>query len=153
EAEWFGALDAVRMVRFLRHRVSDRKLKLFLVAAARCIWDLIPEGEMRRAVELAEQDADGLADQTEVKASRSTLYGYFLSGASPDQREWVFGPPEKRRVFAHCFSAGYTAEGLKTLDTMNYWCDTQELTGQEQIGLIREIMGNPFRPVSFSPEW
>jgi hypothetical protein len=34
ETEWLASTDAVPMLEFLRHRVSDRQLRLFAVRAA-----------------------------------------------------------------------------------------------------------------------
>lgn len=59
EAEWNACTDSTPMPQFLRDKASDRKLRLFLVALCRLVWDKIPDDERRVAVETAERYADG----------------------------------------------------------------------------------------------
>ncbi len=59
EAEWLDCDDPHDMLQFLRGRASERKLRLFAVACCRRVWDQIPPGVARRAVEEAERAADG----------------------------------------------------------------------------------------------
>jgi hypothetical protein len=96
KAEWLACTDSTPMIAFQKGKISDRKLRLFIVACARCLWNLIPEGELRASVELGERQADGLASEEEVKQIHSVLYGYFLSSASEDQRSWVYGAVKKK---------------------------------------------------------
>src|SRR5262245_41563639 len=46
--------------------LSQRKLRLFCVAACRRIWHLLPNGRCRQAVECAERFADGLVQEEEL---------------------------------------------------------------------------------------
>jgi hypothetical protein len=67
EAQWLAATDPTPMLAFVRGGVSPRKLRLFLVASARCFWDHFPDGVMREAVEVVERYADGLASAQQMK--------------------------------------------------------------------------------------
>src|SRR5271165_6536347 len=58
ELEWLSATDAVWLVNHLRIAASDRKLRLLGCAFCRDVWARLPELG-RRAVEIAEQFADG----------------------------------------------------------------------------------------------
>src|SRR5688572_22334262 len=58
EAEWLMSGDRAAAVAFLRDRVSDRKLRLYLCAGCRAIWQSLPCKESREAVEVAERFAD-----------------------------------------------------------------------------------------------
>src|SRR5947209_2902345 len=49
--------------------VSERKLRLFSVACCRRIWALLPDGRCRRAVEVAQQYADGTATRAQLVAA------------------------------------------------------------------------------------
>jgi hypothetical protein len=49
---------------FLVREASDRKLRLFAAGCCRNVWHLLPE-RLRRAVEAAEQQADGLLSEQE----------------------------------------------------------------------------------------
>jgi hypothetical protein len=57
--EWLACDAPDRMLIYLSAAASDRKLRLFACASCRRIWDLLPEGPSRRAVEASERFADG----------------------------------------------------------------------------------------------
>jgi hypothetical protein len=65
DSEWQACDDSHDMLQFLRGRASERKLRLFAVACCRRVWDDIPPGVARRAVEEAERAADGLVRSDE----------------------------------------------------------------------------------------
>jgi hypothetical protein len=79
EAEWLACDDSHDMLQSLRGRAGDRKLRLFAVACCRRVWDQIPPGVARRAVEEAERAADGLAHSDEP----AELRGHILSELGP----------------------------------------------------------------------
>src|SRR5437763_1443369 len=65
EQEWLKYAQPEQMLKFLRGKVSERKLRLFAVACCRGIWHLITDKTCRRAVEVAERYSDGLASEEE----------------------------------------------------------------------------------------
>ena len=153
EAEWLACDDPMPMVRLLWHKVSNRQRRLFVVACAHCIWDRIPTGDMREAVATAERYADSSATPEEFYEAGTAMYGYTFRTATLEKREWGFGAPDKRSVHRHCLLATFGDRGLANLETLNAWNDSRILTGRFQPFLLREILGNPFRPVPFSPSW
>jgi hypothetical protein len=66
EATWQACADPRPMLAFLRGTVSDRKLQLFFVACCRRVWHLLIDPRSRRAVEVTELLADGLATKEEL---------------------------------------------------------------------------------------
>ncbi|MBM3981597.1 MAG: hypothetical protein FJ304_15230 [Planctomycetes bacterium] len=74
EEEWLAPADARDLLAFVADRdapvgavvpavfMSERQLRLFLVACCRARWDLITRPECRFAIEVAERFADGNAD-------------------------------------------------------------------------------------------
>src|SRR3954468_24842529 len=77
EAEWLGCTDPRPMLEFLRGKVSDRKLRLFVCACSRRLWHLLRDGRSRSAVEESERHADGgsgadALSLAEVQARRAT---------------------------------------------------------------------------------
>lgn len=143
EADWLGCTDPELMLDYLRGRTSDRKLRLFACACCRRIghlWD----GRARNTVEVAELFADGVADQKKLDAARQTIGGTSLGtravtgGAARNTTEaeaWLAARNTARNaawVAAHHSSAS------------GIW----ERERQLQAGLLRDIIGNPFRPAA-----
>jgi hypothetical protein len=67
EAEWLACTDPVPMLEFLRDRANDRKLRLFLCACCRHIWDLLWDKRTRKAISISERYADGQATEAELE--------------------------------------------------------------------------------------
>ncbi len=69
QAEWENASDPERMLRFLRDTgmLGERKARLFAVACCRRIGHLFTHGDMARSVAVAEQFADGMAADGELR--------------------------------------------------------------------------------------
>jgi hypothetical protein len=132
EAEWLACPDRHQLMNFLKDKVTDRKWWLFSIACWRRSWALAEE-QVRRAMEVEELYADGLATETEMQlynsvidASRSawhsTRYCQYLV-AKQAGVHWLSPPTEPQRL----------AEA------------------QAQAHLFRDIVGNPFHPVTLSP--
>jgi hypothetical protein len=71
EAKWLACTDPTVMLKFLRGKASGRKLLLFLTSCCRRFWHLLTDERSRHAVEVAEQEADGLASEEEKEAARN----------------------------------------------------------------------------------
>jgi hypothetical protein len=75
EAAWLACDNPELMLRFLNDRASSRKLRLFAVACCRHAWDRFLNDELsRKAVEVAERYADGMATDEEAIAVADPLY-------------------------------------------------------------------------------
>jgi hypothetical protein len=73
EAKWMNSTQPLKMLEALRGsgHATDRKLKLFTVAACRRIWPLLTDQRSRQAVKVAERFADGEADADELAAAET----------------------------------------------------------------------------------
>ncbi len=65
EERWLNGTDPHAMLDYLRGRVVERKLRLFACACVRQHWELLADVRSRRAVEVGELYADGLASEVE----------------------------------------------------------------------------------------
>src|SRR5206468_3299030 len=79
EAEWLACSNPTEMMRSLR-RPSTRKLRLVGCAACRRVWHLLTDSPGRKAVEVAETHADGLASDAERLVACNAFRGRVRRG-------------------------------------------------------------------------
>jgi len=187
EAEWLVCNDPEKMLNLLRqedHHLrllsagrrspysacngisipSKRKLQLFYATCCRRVWHLLKDERSRRAVCVAELDADGLASKSDcVSAS---------AGAIAVVDEMYGGDPEVASLAPHAAECpglfdpyGFSSPPGDVSD----WAAmaiTEALTGKRsnlaaeyqgeqaaQAALLRCIIGNPFHAVTVDPSW
>jgi hypothetical protein len=157
EAEWRTARDPYLMLEFLRGKASDRKLRLFVVTCCRRVWDGLRDVRSRTAVEVAERFADRKASEDELLAAHDAAYL-----AVDDCLEYsAFS--EDQAVAAYLAAAAHVDEawerhdqfpGDAALHSLQYAIDgLLEDCEPKQAALIREVIGNPLRPVALDPRW
>jgi hypothetical protein len=71
EAEWLACAYPEPMLRFLRGKISDRKVRLFAAACCRHVWPSLTDQRSWQAVLTAEQYADGLATADALDGARA----------------------------------------------------------------------------------
>jgi hypothetical protein len=74
EADWLTCNDPNPMLHFLNGRASHRKLRLFAAGCCRRIWTRL-DVRGRKAVEVAEQFADGRIRPGELEAVHASVWG------------------------------------------------------------------------------
>ncbi|QEL19087.1 hypothetical protein [Limnoglobus roseus] len=173
EAEWLAANDPTPMRNFLQGRMIDRKIELVEVAQSRNCWNLLVDQRSRDLVDAAERAADGLANLQELKriadAARIALSELqqkadtHLSEAHGKARQFV----KEAFKLAAAAEVAQIGAGLvfkvcmlgfdgPELDETPAAKLTQEARNDILQGtgfIYRDIFGNPFRPVTFSPSW
>ncbi len=77
ESDWWAGQGPQRMLSFLwcNGKLSERKARLFAVAACRRAWHLLPNDRGRKAIEVAERYADAEATRKELAAAQSAIRG------------------------------------------------------------------------------
>lgn len=158
EAEWQSATDPTPMLEFLRGRASERKLRLLMVACARLLWGRVPPGEMREAVEAAERAADGVPWEDELTGYCDRLYRMPVDAGRKTGQNWFKDQSsEELGVYFTVLKTTGAGCGILTiiprLATSTGGPFILPLIGSLLPHLIRDIFGNPFRPVTFSPDW
>jgi hypothetical protein len=159
ESEWLTCSDPFSMLTFLEGKVGDRKLRLFMSACCRRIWHLLEDERARNAVEVAERFADGLVGEEELLRADDAVDEIVLVGVTLppaySAASWVSASP-RNNVFSSTgpYFASSAAARAKAADRHP---GTEVVTYQaesiEHCRLLREIVGNPFRPVAIDPEW
>jgi hypothetical protein len=143
------------MMEFLRDRGSERKLRLFMIACARMLWDRVPPGEMREAVEAAERCADGTPWEDELKGYCDRLHRMPVDAGRTTGSNW-FKDQSREKLGVYFTVLKTTGAGCGVLTIIPTLARSTggpfilPLTGAHQPGLLRDIFGNPFRPVAFA---
>lgn len=144
EAEWLACDDPRPMLEFLDGKADERRLRLFAISCCRRIWGLLIDGRSRRAVEVAEQYAEGTATAGQLNAARIEAFdAYFNAFVSRDD-------PASAAHAAACDSAFQAA-----LFAAQHAAEARDKAAErkEQAALLRHLLGNPFRPVTAVPAW
>jgi len=142
EEEWLNCNDPTVLATFLDGNGSARKLRLFACACCRAVSKmLVPE--TLAAIEVAERFADGLVSSDERKRARAASFHapWHEDDAFAHQRG-----PAKAAVTAAL--ARNPVEAAHRASSMGGPEDEKA-----NAKILREILGNPFRPVTFDPEW
>jgi hypothetical protein len=200
ETEWLEYEHPNGMHHFVGNK-PKRKLRLFACACCRRIWHLLTDERCRRAVEIAEQYADGLIEESDCakawrelalrsweermdtnnnyafRAAEHTVelseeddpsggaYGAAWGGA------WDAAYAVEFSVEVPSVGRGWVAGALGILALVvtpeaearrqarrRYEADAPKRNAREQeekaqCSVMRDIFGNPFRPVPCSPAW
>jgi hypothetical protein len=149
------------MLDWVAERPRDRKLRLFACACCRRVAPLLSSPDVAGALDVAEWFADGRTTADECRAASRRANDRY--NRAPKGRAngtdvavaWAAAVAE-----AGSFPAHYAAYAFQNACRLGGpWVDGQPLTEPQrrerasQAALVRDIFGNPFRPVSFSPQW
>ena len=127
---------------------GTRKLRLVCVACCRRVSQLLT-AECSTAVEVAEAFADGRASEEQLRTAGK---------AASDSKSGFEG-----NRYDACVAVGYLAEGdihsnahvICNSLARAVWVKGPEKRAERvaHMNALREIFGNPFRPVRFDPAW
>jgi hypothetical protein len=136
------------MLKFLRGKTSDRKLRLFACACCQRIDDFLTD-RAKQAVIAAQKFADGLIDKYELHAAWAAIglprkdYRQFAASAA---RAASCSPGYDGTAYAA--SASNAVMHSRTLHEAKV-LRLAEIASQSR--LLRDIFGNPFRPITSIP--
>jgi hypothetical protein len=142
EATWWACDDPVKMLKCLRGKASDRKLRLFACACCRAAQPLLSIDPLRRGVETAERYAD-------KDATWSDMVGY---AKAAERQGWSMSGKERTLADAAWATTAmnlwyYFRAVTRTVDTVQYLLSYDGGQAHHQVALLRDIAGNPFRPL------
>ena len=167
-AEWDAETDLFRLVKCYRGKAWFQKLRLFAVNCCRRIWDLIPPGACREAVEAAEQYAHGQINLSELDQAGRRARGVVDAASQTDSDVRVHGSLEETIALAawactllaerpameatgYVLGVVYKTRFDETLRSGGTWAEASRDAGQafdakktELVALLRGVVGNPF---------
>ena len=157
EKKWLASVELMPMLKCLRGKAGTRAVRLFAVACCRRIWHLLADDQARQAVEAAEGYAEGQAPPGPREVDISTRGGMAvnaclaITGGNPVNR-WVTG---LALVAEHAAIAAADAAlgGTRLEVDVAAWEAAFDAELAAQCRVLRDIAGNPFRPVTVSPSW
>jgi hypothetical protein len=145
------------MLEYLRGRPSARKLRLFVCACCRQVWHLLDEAVIRHAVDTSERYADGTTTAEELtKAWHTTFEIKGTDGLSDkplaNARFWA-----KDTATQTANKRDRAEEIVRSVAWAVIWVSDLPskialyAEDDRQTVLLRDLFGNPFRPVILSP--
>jgi hypothetical protein len=163
EATWSVCPNPFEMLNFLQTSGwgSDRKLRLVCCGLCRSVEHLLTDARYRRALDVAERFADGLADVAELRQAHAVVtqasthteehewsedkQGMLLAANAVGWATTLREPPDPPAYLAGAAATGAKAaaltDGLPEADVH-----------ATQSALLRDILGPlPFRPVAVPP--
>jgi hypothetical protein len=124
EQEWLASTDPTPMLEFLRGKASDRKFRLFGVACSRRKWSSLSERQ--------QQFLCGFERLAETQITDPMVLG-------------ALGDPLE--------SAQETSDSVAREIAKEDEGPALAAERRQQAGLLLDIFGNPFRPVTIHPTW
>jgi hypothetical protein len=175
EAEWLRCIDVRAMVACLPWGERQRKARLFACACCRRIGDIMQDRSCRRAIEIVERFVDGSAAESDWEVAERELlraidetrdqYPYPDYVIRPEHAarvtvRWLLSRASSADMMTTVASAVAKAAGLLTVlkgkDRSSASAILRSAESRErerQCHLLRDIVGNPFRPVGVDPLW
>jgi hypothetical protein len=158
EAEWLACDDPEPMRYAVRETASNRKLRLFAILCCSRISYMLTDQRSRNALSQAERLAEGQMTQRERRNWYRTLRGY-ADDFAPD--EAVTGTFHRSPHFAASEAAEWSAIAIgaaadmasSDVDHIRVGHQARDAEKLLQSQFLRDIFGNPFRPVAFDPAW
>jgi hypothetical protein len=157
EQEWLDCKDPRRLLQFAGAKTSSRKLRLFACACCRHLWRFfkgLPRS--RRALEVSERYADGQATKAELRAGRKQARGCELCAACTDALEAALRTSDSAAYEARLLTLQSPVRDHIIEGSDVHTAAANRLAQEEeraQSNLLREIVGNPFRPMTLDTAW
>jgi hypothetical protein len=146
---------------FVADRMSLRKLRLAQVALCRRVEHHLVDARNRHALDVSEAHADGLASEAALSAAHSQAEAAYkaLLPCANTSRDAEFmaalsvscaaGTERDMRVESDMIDIALFAP-TPPPDSIPPECRAASVA---EANLVRDVFGNPFRPVAFSPAW
>ena len=179
EEEWLECTDPQKMLELFAGKTSERKLRLFACACCRRIESNLREKRSRWIIEVSERYADGRATRERLDSAWANadiaFQSIHLSGEGEVEQnaaQAVLGLGVNRDVNEVMEFAAATFGAVARGNAYERIWQTHGSNNDERVAkddairvvaanaernlqavLLRDILGNPFRPVTIDPRW
>jgi hypothetical protein len=150
EARWFASNSPASLLYTVKQKklLKPRKAMLFACGCYRLVWDKIGLKGVREVIEKAEARADKQITQNELRTYRYTR-GNPAQGSSDEYLQLSLGSLVTPKMLPmHIAWLVRAAFEPSMWQHANKWEECKP-----QADLVREIFGNPFKPVTFAKAW
>jgi hypothetical protein len=153
ESEWLACTDPLSMLHVIQHsRPSERKVRLFNAAICRRFWDYLPEGSRAILVE-SELLADGMARESSDGFELCSRANGFVAPFDRKYPTKQFPSKEVRIQRDASAAVCYAVIPNNLFGANSYFTDIDPGEKGPQSDIIRDVFGNPFRPLAVDPVW
>ena len=137
EDDWLAG-RVRKMLRYARSKATMRRRRLLACGFCRIKWSQLPDDRLKQLIELIERYADG-------KSGGGTLVqAYELFGVVKERAVANALDPDMLKALRAAQASNEDPPGI----AFPQWQDSDL-----QLALLRDIFGNPFRPVALDPVW
>ncbi len=159
EHYWLFCGEPTPLLEFMKEKTSERKLRLFIVACCHRIPLQNLEEVSLKAIEVAERFADGTATEKELATAKNALITAY--GCDPWSLQIIdpeYTPNDWAAAAASCAVFPSACPG-GTADTASHRAAgaSHDTTWKAELlwqaGIVRDLFGNPFRPITISASW
>ena len=170
EGEWLACGEPDRLLGFIGAKADERKLRLFAIACVRRVLHLLTDERSREALLFAQAHEDeptrmigrsaAHATATEVSTDIARFFGQDLLTPPTNPRSrgtWIQHRAANAAALVIAASAAHAARMSSIHAAIALQLDSEWESPKEerarQAALLRDVLGNPFRPVTFDPAW
>jgi hypothetical protein len=163
ENQWARCADPKPMLTSLRGtgRANHRKLRLFMAGCCRRVIHTFTDEEdlgREEAIDVAERYADGLADEDEreralhelTDGGPHRLWDYCTNLVVAD---FTQVDPDDADAVACAIGAAEEAQSDAVEERYDESEEIERAEAAAQADLLRDVFGNPWRPVAVEPAW
>ena len=127
-----------KMSRYARSKATMRRRRLLACGFCRIKWSQLPDDRLKQLIELIERYADGKS------GGRTLVQAYELFGVVKERAVANALDPDMLKALRAAQASNEDPPGI----AFPQWQDSNL-----QVALLRDIFGNPFRPVALDPAW